>query len=78
MKWTVSMMKPAFFVLSALSLSACVGTSTEPALQDVNLSKIETMATCPGLTGVSAEYSRSTGGLPYRCGPQTQSPITYQ
>lgn len=33
---------------------------------------------CPGLTGVSAIYSRSAPGLPVRCGPQTVSPVTYR
>jgi len=72
------MMKSAILVLSALSLSACVGTSVDTTAQDVTLAKDETMTTCPGLTGVSAEYSRSVGGMPFRCGPQTENPVTYK
>ncbi len=72
------MMKTAFLVISALSLSACVGAGAAPTTQDVTLSKTETMTSCPGLTGVSAQYSVSVAGLPYRCGPQTELPVTYR
>lgn len=74
----VPMMKSALLVLCALSLTACVGTSVDTQTDAVTLGKNETMTSCPGLTGVSAEYSRSVGGLPFRCGPQTQSPVTFK
>jgi hypothetical protein len=68
------MIKQTILVLSALSLTACVGAGTETA----NFSKPGTQAACPGLTGVSAQYSVPIAGLPVRCGPQAEFPITYQ
>lgn len=72
------MMKPALFVLTAFALSACVGSNVQQTPQDVTFAKNETLTSCPGLTGVSAQYSRSVAGMPFRCGPQTQNPVTYQ
>ena len=71
-------MKLPLLVMSALSLSACVGTGIQTSTEAVTLNKTETMTSCPGLTGVSAQYSRSVAGLPFRCGPQTQHPVTYK
>ena len=68
-----TMLKQSLLVLSALSLTACVGASTETA----NFAKPGAVA-CPGLTGVSAQYSVQVAGLPVRCGPQTEVPVTFQ
>ena len=73
----VAMIKQTILVLSALSLTACVGTGTETA----NLSKPagpQSVSACPGLTGVSAQYSVAVPGLETRCGPQTERPVTYK
>ncbi|MEL6573066.1 MAG: hypothetical protein AAFQ64_15485 [Pseudomonadota bacterium] len=72
------MMKPAILVMSTLMLSACMGASIETPAETVTLGKGETLSTCPEITGISAQYARSVEGLPFRCGPQTQSPVTYQ
>ncbi len=72
------MIKPAILALSALTLSACVGSGIQTSAETVTLQKGETLTTCPGLTGVSAQYARSVEGLPFRCGPQTQLPATYK
>ena len=69
-----TMLKYSLLALSALSLTACVGAGTETA----NFAKQDTVSACPGLTGVSAQYSASVAGLPVRCGPQTQVPVTFQ
>lgn len=68
------MSKQFLLVLSALSLTACVGAGTETA----NLAKPGTLTACPGLTGVSAQYSVAVAGLPVRCGPQSEVPVTLQ
>lgn len=68
------MIKQTILVLSTLSLTACVGAGTETA----DFDKPGTLTACPGLTGVSAQYSVPVAGLPVRCGPQTQFPITYE
>lgn len=70
----VIMIKQSILVLSALTLTACVGSGTETA----NFDKPSTQAACPGLTGVSAQYSVQIAGMPVRCGPQTESPVTFQ
>lgn len=68
------MLKQTIFVLSALSLTACVGAGTETA----DFAKPGTLSACPGLTGVSAQYSLPVAGLPVRCGPQSEVPVTFQ
>lgn len=68
------MLNKTILVLSALSLTACVGSGTETA----NFAKPGTASACPGLTGVSAQYSVPVAGLAVRCGPQTQIPVTFQ
>ncbi|MEL6641553.1 MAG: hypothetical protein AAFP98_09620 [Pseudomonadota bacterium] len=71
-------MKPAFLVMSALMLSACVGTGVKTTADAVGVGKQETMSTCPEFTGISAQYARSVEGLPFRCGPQIELPVTYK
>jgi hypothetical protein len=69
------MIKQSILVLSALTLTACVGSGTETA----NFDKPSTLqAACPGLTAVSAQYSVAIPGLPVRCGPQSEVPVTFQ
>ena len=68
------MLKQFLLVLSALSMTACVGAGTQTA----TLAKPGTVTSCPGLTGVSAQYSVPVAGLPVRCGPQTELPVTLQ
>jgi len=60
--------------LALLSLTACMSTQGPQVSRDY----IGSVDVCPGLTGVSAIYSRSAPGLPVRCGPQTVSPVTYR
>lgn len=71
-------MKPAILVMSTLMLTACMGASVETPAETVALGQNETLSTCPGVTGISAQYARSVEGLPYRCGPQTELPVTYE
>lgn len=68
------MIKQAILVLSTLSMAACVGAGT----QTTNYEKSGTLTSCPGVTGISAEYLVPVAGLPVRCGPQTVSPVTYR
>ena len=72
------MMKPALLVFTALSLTACVGTGVDTTASHVTFNKAETISACPEFTGVSAQYAQPVEGMPFRCGPQTQSPVTYQ
>jgi len=70
------MLKRSLLVLSAVSLTACVGAGTE--IETANFAKQDTVSACPGLTGVSAQYSVAVAGLPVRCGPQSEVPVTFQ
>lgn len=75
---TNPMMKPAILVLTALSLTACVGTGVQPTTDVVSVGKTETTSVCPQFTGISAEYAYAPEGLAFRCGPQTEIPATYE
>jgi len=68
------MIKQTILVLSALTMTACVGAGTE----QTTFEKPGTLSSCPGVTGVSAQYLVPVAGLPVRCGPQTVSPVTYR
>lgn len=72
------MTRCAIFVLTALSLTACVGTGIETTAPQVTFNKAETATACPNFTGVSAQHAQVIGDMPFRCGPQTELPVTYQ
>ncbi len=49
-------------------------------MEDVSVTRdfTGTIGPCPGLTGVSAIYSQTAPGLPVRCGPQSEAPVTHR
>ena len=64
------------FALTALSLvTACMSS-----IEDVSVTRDYTgsLSGCPGVTGISAQYSQAAAGLPVRCGPQSAAPVTYR
>ncbi len=67
------MFKITFAAIALLSTTACMGTSS----QTVSTKMTSLVDGCPHYTGVSREYSRTAPGLPVRCGPQSELPVTY-
>ena len=68
------MFKPALAALAILSTAACMYVDGVGVTREYTGS----MNGCPGLTGISAQYSQAVNGLPVRCGPQTVSPVTFR
>jgi len=68
------MLKSSLTLLALISATACASVD-EP---QVTRNYTGTLVGCPGLTGVSAQYSQPIAGLPVRCGPQKVSPISYR
>lgn len=71
-------MKPAILTLTALTLTACMGSEVGTRTETVTVSKATTASACGNFTGVSAQYAHNLDGLPFRCGPQTVLPVTYK
>lgn len=69
------MLKHSIALSGLISLSACIGGLEGDY---VTREYTGTLGGCPGLTGVSAIYSQTAPGLPVRCGPQAETPVTYQ
>ncbi|MBB5722395.1 hypothetical protein FHS72_002021 [Loktanella ponticola] len=69
------MFKPMLVLIALTATTACM--NTEGATQ-VSRNHTGHVSSCPGLTGVSAQYSQPVAGLPVRCGPQSASPYTRQ
>ena len=67
------MFKLTFFTAILGLTAACVG-SGGPTTTKFSGS----LSGCPNYTGISAEYARSAPGLPVRCGPQSDLPVTYR
>ena len=68
------MLKPTLALLALVSVTACMDVDGAQATREYT----GTLSGCPGLTGVSAQYSQSVAGLPVRCGPQAEAPVTFQ
>lgn len=69
------MLKPMLAALALLSTTACMDLDSGP---QVTRDYTGSFVGCPGLTAVSAQYSQSVAGLPVRCGPQVEAPVTYR
>lgn len=67
------MFKPTLVLIALAATTACMGIDGDA---QVSRDYASTTTACPGLTGVSAQYSRPVAGLPVRCGPQSASPYT--
>ena len=68
------MFKPTLAILALMSATACMDIDGAQVSRDYSGS----LGGCSGLTGVSAQYSQSVAGLPVRCGPQSESPVTFR
>ena len=68
------MFRPALALFALLSAAACAD------VDGVGVTRAYTgsLSGCPGLTGVSALYSRPVNDLPVRCGPQAAHPVTFR
>lgn len=68
------MLKPMLALLALAATTACMDVDGA----DVSRNYTGSLNGCPGLTGISAQYTQSVAGLPVRCGPQSASPVTFQ
>lgn len=68
------MFKPTLALFALLSVTACMDVDGAQVTREYSGSS----SGCPGLTGISAQYSQSVAGFPVRCGPQTVSPVTFR
>jgi hypothetical protein len=66
------MFKPMLALLALTATTACMDMDGA----DVSRNYTGSLNGCPGLTGISAQYSQTVAGLPVRCGPQSVSPIS--
>ncbi|MEL6573067.1 MAG: hypothetical protein AAFQ64_15490 [Pseudomonadota bacterium] len=69
------MLKQCIALVGLIGLAAC-STSLDGTY--VARDYTGSLDGCPGLTGVSAIYSQTAAGLPVRCGPQAEAPVTYR
>lgn len=68
------MLKPMLALLTLAATTACMDVDRA----DVSRNYTGSLNGCPGLTGISAQYSQSVAGMPVRCGPQSDSPVTFR
>ena len=68
------MLKSTLALITLLSAAACMSIDSPQVTRQYTGS----MISCPGVSGVSAQYLQPVAGLPVRCGPQTQAPVTYR
>ncbi|MEO9865944.1 MAG: hypothetical protein ABJO29_05250 [Yoonia sp.] len=68
------MLKPMLALLTLAATTACMDVDGA----DVSRNYTGSLNGCPGLTGISAQYSQSVAGMPVRCGPQSASPVTFR
>jgi hypothetical protein len=69
------MFKPLLALIALTTTTACIGVDGGAT---VSRNYTGSLNGCPGVTGISAQYSRSVAGMPVRCGPQTASPVSFQ